>query len=257
MMHLAPHNRHFLFRTSFSKNTESKSLKQALRVKKMIAFSLALLAATGVSFAQSAVRPEGLQEERKEAKALKPTFGIKAGYNVAKLTGRTPDYRPASQNGFMVAASFAPASKAGIGYRSELVFSRQGFGFDQDGKQTTVVSDYLYLPQFTTIGITKFLQLQVGAQFGYLLKSSTKESLTASKDLTSWANRIDYGAAFGAELYPLKNLIIGGRYNMSFGSAYKKISTSDASPIPNPLPFNPSDVKSRNAVLNFFVGVRL
>ena len=228
----------------------------ALSAKRSL-FSLAFLLLTSVTYAQSGVPSEDLlQAQLKEAKEMTPKFGIKAGYNVAKLTGSTPNYSPDAKNGFMVAAFFAPASRSGIGYRSELVFSRQGFGFDESGKQTSVVSDYVYMPQFTTIGITKFVQLQVGGQVGYLLKSSKQTAASDDQDITSWANRIDYGAAFGAEVYPIKNLIIGGRYNMSFGNAYKGLMMTSTSPIPNPLPFNPDDVKSKNAVINFYVGFR-
>jgi len=231
-------------------------LQPAMIATKRNIFSLSFLLFTLVTSAQTGMPSEELQEQLKEAKAMTPRFGIKAGYNVAKLTGNTPDYSPDTKNGFMVAAFFAPASRSGIGYRSELVFSRQGFGFDENGKQTSVVSDYIYLPQFTTIGITKFVQLQVGGQIGYLLKSSKQASTTDNQDITSWANRLDYGAAFGAEIYPVKSLIIGGRYNMSFGNAYKQLTTTSTSPIPNPLPFSPDDVKSRNAVINFYVGFR-
>ncbi|RYZ30533.1 MAG: PorT family protein [Chitinophagaceae bacterium] len=230
-------------------------LQLTMIAKKSNIFSFVFLLITLVTSAQSGTPSEDLQEQLKEAKAMTPSFGIKAGYNVAKLTGSTPNYSPDTKNGFMVAAFFAPASRSGIGYRSELVFSRQGFGFDESGKKTSVVSDYLYLPQFTTIGITKFVQLQVGGQIGYLLKSSKQATASSDVDITSWANRLDYGAAFGAEIYPIKSLIIGGRYNMSFGSAYK-VNAVSTSPIPNPLPFNPDDVKSKNAVINFYVGFR-
>lgn len=191
----------------------------------------------------------------KEAKTAKRSFGIKAGYNVAKVTGSTPDYKPDAKNGFMVSAFFAPRAKTGIGYRSEIVFSRQGFGFEEGGKTSSVTSDYVYMPQFTTIGITKYVQLQAGGQIGYLIKSSKESASDKKLDITSLANRIDYGAAFGVEIYPVKNLIIGGRYNFSMGDTYKQPS---ATPSPlemmNPLPFNPSEVKSKNAVINFYVG---
>ena len=221
----------------------------------LILFTAIALLMTFFSNAQTTASTEDFKKELKNLSDMKSMFGIKAGYNVARLTGSTPEYRPDSKNGFMVAVCYSPTPRKGFGYRSEIVFSRQGFGFDETGKQTSVVSDYLYMPQFTTFNITKFAQLQVGGQIGYLLKSSKEQSEAPSEDITSWANRLDYGAAFGVEIYPVKNLIIGGRYNMSMGKAYKQLSTTP-SPIPNPLPFNPSDVKSKNAVINFFVGIR-
>lgn len=155
----------------------------------------------------------------------------------------------------MVAAFYAPAPRGGLGYRSEIVFSRQGFGFDENGKQSSITSDYVYLPNFTTAGITQYLQRQAGGQVGYLLKSSEQSSADAkSQDISSFAARLIYGAAFGEEIYPVKGLFIGGRYNLSFGGAYKQQTSSATMPVPDPLPFNPSDVKGKNAVINFFIG---
>lgn len=217
----------------------------------------AFLSLASIAKAQNTMPDNQNTDWKKEAKAAddyKSKFGIKAGYNIAKVTGSTVNYKPDAKNGFMIAAFYAPASRSGLGYRSEVVFSRQGFGFDENGKKSSITSDYVYLPNFTTIGITKFVQLQVGGQVGYLLKSSKETTETKSQDISSFANRLDYGAAFGAEVYPVKGLIIGGRYNMSFGDAYKQQSTSSQMPIPNPLPFSPSDVKGKNAVINFYVG---
>jgi hypothetical protein len=50
--------------------------------------------------------------------------------------------------------------------------------------------------------------------------------------------------------------LIGGRYNVSLGNIYKTSASSTTSPIPNPLPFNPEEVKGKNAVVQFFVGYR-
>ena len=121
-----------------------------------------------------------------------------------------------------------------MGYRTELVFPRQGFEFTGDGKTAAVTNDYIYMPHFTTFGIGKFFQVQIGGQLGYLLKSS-KESSSDSKsqDITSFANRLDYGVAGGVEIYPVKHLILGGRYNVSFCSAYKQMTVS--SPMPSPI----------------------
>lgn len=226
-------------------------------MRQSILFSILFVATTLTTKAQ---RPQSNQNaaSEKEAKTsddYKPKFGIKAGYNVAKLTGSAINYKPDAKKGFMVAAFFSPASHGGLGYRSEVVFSRQGFGFDENGRKSSITSDYVYLPNFTTIGITKYVQLQMGGQIGYLLKSSKASTADAkSQDVSSFANRLDYGAAFGAEIYPVKGLILGGRYNMSFGNAYKQQSVSTTMPVLNPLPFNPSDVKGKNAVLNFYIG---
>ena len=227
--------------------------------KELLASVVAVMVAISATAQTTPDLPNAdLQKQMKEMEDMKPKFGIKAGYNMAKLTGSDVNFSPDMKNGFMVAASFSPGARSGLGYRTELVFSRQGFGFDENGGQTTVTSDYLYLPQFTTFGIGKLVQLHLGAQLGYLLKSS-KESSTggSSEDITSFANRFDYGAAGGVEVFPIKRLILGGRYNISFGNAYERMTNgSTGTPSPFPLPFNPDEVKGKNAVINFYVGFR-
>jgi hypothetical protein len=193
---------------------------------------------------------------QKDLKEMKPKIGLKAGYNFSKVVGNTPNFSPKSNNGFMVAAFFAPASK-GMGYRTELVFSRQGFSFDQSGKVQNVSQDYIYMPHLTTFTIAKKVQLQAGGQVGYLLnakKSSSNEG--SSEAVTEYMNRFDYGFAGGIEVYPFKGLLVGGRYNVSLGNIYNTSSYSTTNPMPYPLPFNPEEVKGKNAVVQFFVGYR-
>jgi hypothetical protein len=221
----------------------------------------ALMAATFAAGAQTTM-PQGfdatMQKQLKELEDRKPKFGIKAGYNIAKINGKAANFSPDAKNGFTAAAFYSAGPRSGLGYRTELVFSRQGFEFTDDGKTATVTNDYVYMPHFTTFGIGKFFQVQVGGQLGYLLKSSkAASSETKSQDITSFANRLDYGAAAGVEIYPVKHLILGGRYNISFGNAYKRMTESSTTmPSPFPLPFNPDEVKGKNAVINFFVGFR-
>ena len=187
----------------------------------------------------------------------RPKFGLKAGYNIAKVKGSTPSFSPDNQNGFMVGAFFSPATK-GLGYRTELVFSRQGFSFDEDGQVQDVTQDYIYLPNFTTFTIAGKVQLQAGAQIGYLLNAEKKSSSGSESDVMEYMNRFDYGFAGGVEVYPFKGLLVGARYNVSLGSVYKQYESSATNPMPigYPFPFTPNDIKGKNAVVQFFAGYR-
>jgi hypothetical protein len=224
-------------------------------MKKIIILTLIASIALLQLKAQTSTDPTSASFQ-KEMKSMKPKLGIKAGYNFAKVVGSTPEFSPKSNNGFMVAGFFAPQSK-GVGYRTELIFSRQGFSFDESGKMQDVTQDYIYMPHLTTFTIAKKVQLQAGGQIGYLLnakKSSSGES--QEEKVTEYMNRFDYGFAGGIEIYPFKGLLIGGRYNVSLGNLYKTPAASSTSPIPSPLPFNPEEVKGKNAVVQFFIGYR-
>ena len=139
-----------------------------------------------------------------------------------------------------------------MGYRTEVVFSRQGYSFDNGGTNTDVLHDYIYLPQLTTYTIGNRIQFQLGAQIGYLLNA---KKISGEKDtsITSIMNRFDYGFAGGIEVYPMKKLILGGRYNLGLGKLYKQ---AYAEPNPYPLPFNPETTDFKNGVIQFFVGLR-
>ena len=144
-----------------------------------------------------------------------------------------------------------PPSK-GFGFRTEVIFSRQGYSFDDGGKNTDVKNDYIYLPQLTTYTIAKKVQLQAGAQIVYLLKARTS---TGSQDttITGLMNRFDYGFVGGVEVYPLAGLLVGGRYNLGLGKLYKQ---QYSSPTPYPLPFNPETTDFKNGLVQIFVGYR-
>ncbi len=195
---------------------------------------------------------QSIAQKTQPAEQFKQKMGIKAGYNWSYVTGTESNFDPKSNNGFMVAGFFAPAAK-GMGYRTEIVFSRQGYSFDEGGKETEIQHDYIYLPQLTTYTIGKHLQLQAGGQIGYLLKAQKK---TESKDstITNLMNRFDYGFAAGIEIYPFNGFIVGGRYNLGLGKLYKRYEQQSGNPYP--LPFNPETTNLKNGLFQFFVGYR-
>ena len=188
---------------------------------------------------------------KKQMDEYKPKLGLKVGYNWSYLTGKSEGLKKNNNTGFMIGAFYAPASK-GMGYRSEIIFSRQGYSFDNGGKNTDVQNDYIYLPQLTTFTIAKVLQLQAGAQIGYLLKS---RATTNSKDssITGLMNRFDYGFVGGVEIFPFKGLLVGGRYNLGLGKLYKKMTSE---PSAFPLPFDPETTDFKNGLVQLYVGYR-
>lgn len=213
---------------------------------------LLLLLATALCMQAGAQQMDDYSSYKKEKTQRSSQFGIRAGYNIPRLAGeKNTNFKPDSKNGYTVSVSYSPAAKSGMGFRSELVYSMQNFSFSADGKKTDIKQQYVYLPQFTTFGIGKFVQLQLGGQIGFLVNAKTSSAGKDGESIMSAMNKLDYGAAGGLEIYPFKGIIIGGRYNMNFGKTYKP-STSAI----NPLPFNPSEVKGSNAVINFYLGYK-
>jgi len=187
------------------------------------------------------------------SKVSKSKIGIKAGYNFSNVVGNQSSFDPKHNNGYMVAAFFGSSNKNGLGYRSEFVYSKQGYSFDDGGKNTDVMNDYLYMPHLMTYTIAKVVQIQAGAQIGVLLNAQ-KTSGGKDSSITSLMNRFDYGFAAGVEVYPFKGLIIGTRYNLGLGKMYKEYDQTQTTPYP--LPFDPSTTNLKNGILQLFIGYR-
>jgi Opacity protein and related surface antigens len=187
------------------------------------------------------------------SKESKSKIGVKAGYNFSNVVGSQSSFDPKHNSGYMVAVAFAAGTKNGLGYRSELVYSKQGYSFDDGGKNTDVMNDYLYMPHLMTYTIAKVVQIQAGAQVGVLLNAK-KSSGGKDSAITDLMNRFDYGFAGGVEVYPFKGLIIGARYNLGLGKMYKQYEQTSTTPYP--LPFDPSTTNLKNGILQLFLGYR-
>jgi hypothetical protein len=222
--------------------------QKKLNMKKISMTTVVLVLFASAMFAQDT----SWQKKMKSSYAAK--FGLKAGYNISYVNGTSSGFDPGNNNGFMIAGFYGSAGKSVIGYRSEIVFSRQGYTYADAGTNTDMMNDYIYLPQLTTVNITKYLQLQAGMQIGYLLNSKkTSDGKGADSSLLGFMNRVDYGFSAGIEIYPFKGLIIGGRYNLGLGKMYK---TDQVPSTPLPLPFDPATTDLKNASIQIFVGYR-
>ncbi|MEO8712798.1 MAG: outer membrane beta-barrel protein [Parafilimonas sp.] len=181
-------------------------------------------------------------------------IGIKTGVNFANVTNAS-SVSNSSRSGFLAGIFLAPKSKGILGFRTELIYSRQGYNYASNTNTGNVNLDYILLPQLTTINITKYFQLQLGAQMAFLINAKADSSSSGNNNsygkLLSYYNRFDYGFAGGIEIHPYKGLLIGARYNISLGNLYSNIDSSSGT--------NPSfipKVNTKNNVVNIFIGWR-
>jgi hypothetical protein len=188
---------------------------------------------------------------------LHAQIGVKAGLNYANVTNAS-SINSSHSSGFMVAIFLAPPSKGIISYNTEIGFSQQGYNYKTNSNTGNVTLNYIMMPHLIGINITRFFQLQLGAQTAYLINAkadSSKSQSSASNPyskMTDFYNRFDYGAAAGFEIHPVLGLIIGARYNLSFGDLYKNISN----PTPGETPSFIPKVDAKNNVVQFFAGWR-
>jgi hypothetical protein len=177
--------------------------------------------------------------------------GIKAGLNFANVT-KTSSINNSSRSGFHAAVFLAPSSKGIIASRTELVFSRQGYNYKTSTNTGVVNLDYILIPQLMGINITKYVQVQVGAQMAFLINAkadSSSGSSSSGNGIMGLYNRFDYGFAGGVEIHPVKNLLIGARLNISLGNLYKEPKAGQQ---PSFIP----SVDVKNNVLQLFAGWR-
>ena len=219
--------------------------------KKLLLFPYVLV----YCFAAFAQSPSPQYPNMPSPKSYRTKLGLKAGFNWSYVTADQSGVNLNSKSGYMLGAFLAPPSKGGLGFRTEIVYSRQGYNYDNGGRNTDVINQYIYLPQLTTFNIGKFFQLQLGAQIGYLINA---KKTTSDKDssITDLMNRFDYGFAGGVELNPIAGLIIGARYNLGLGKLYKHYEQSATNPNPFPLPFDPQTVNLKNGVIQLFAGYK-
>ena len=183
-------------------------------------------------------------------------FGIKAGVNFANVTNAS-DINSGSESGFMAGIFLAPPSKGVMGFRTELIFSRQGYSYKTNTNTGVVNLDYILLPQLMQINITKFFSIQLGAQMAFLINAkadSTTSSGSSSPygEIMDFYNKFDYGFAGGIEIHPFKGLLVGARYNISLGNLYKDPSSYEMNGGQPPSFIPAVDVK--NNVLQIFAG---
>ncbi len=186
---------------------------------------------------------------------LQAQFGIKAGLNFANVS-KAASINNSSRSGFQAGLFLAPPSKKILSSRTELLFSRQGYNYKTASNTGNVDLDYIMLPQFMAINITKYFQLQIGGQMAFLLNAKADSSNAGSggngsgKSIMDLYNRFDYGYGGGIEVHPVSGLLIGARVNISLGNLYKDIASGASGSNPSFVP----KVDIKNNVFQVYSG---
>lgn len=185
--------------------------------------------------------------------SLMAQIGIKGGLNFANVT-KASSINNSSKTGFHAGILLAPPSQKIFGFRTELTYSKQGYDYKSGTNTGTVDLDYIMSSNLTCINITKYFQIQLGAQTAFLLNAKVDSTKTASTGnaqadkIMNLYNRFDYGFAGGIEIHPVGGLLLGARANISLGSLYKDAQSGQ---MPS---FSGIDIK--NNVFQIFAGWR-
>ena len=160
------------------------------------------------------------KESNPLSQSSKKGIGLKAGLNFLSLNNGSIEGNIKNNAGFMLGGYYSVPAKH-FGYRSEIVFSRQGYDYRTAQQTGSVKFDYIILPQLMTLNITRFFQLHAGGQMAFLLNAKVDSSANPSSvpnlaKTRDYFSKINYGFAGGVELRPFAGLLIGSRYNLFF-----------------------------------------
>ena len=183
-------------------------------------------------------------------------IGIKAGLNFANVS-KASSISNSSRSGFNIGLLLAPSSKKIISSRTELVFSRQGYNYKTSSNTGNVNLDYIMMPQYMCINITKYFQIQFGGQMAFLINAKADSSTNNGGSSSSYSgilalyNKFDYGYGGGIEIHPVSGLLIGARVNISLGNLYNIDPNSSSSGTP---PSFVPKVDVKNNLFQIFAG---
>jgi Outer membrane protein beta-barrel domain len=180
-------------------------------------------------------------------------IGIKAGMNFSNVTNAS-SLGATGQTGYH-AGILMDMGGGLMGFRLEVLYSQQGYGIATDSSSGTFTNGYISMSELATFNITRFVQLQIGGQTGYMVtaKSTTNGQSTGNAtadQILSYYNRFDYGFGGGIEVHPIAGLLVGIRYNLSLSNLYNSsfYNTQVGSYSPN--------INFKNNVVQISVGYR-
>lgn len=164
-----------------------------------------------------------------------PVFGIRAGLNVASLTGEDDMDDYGSKLGFHVGAMMQYPMSGNFILQPELLYTMKGGTFELEflGKnEITGTVNYIEMPLLVKYNVempTIKIQPYIGASIGYLLiaeienkKTVLGVTTTTTDDVIDDMETLEAGLNLGADVIVMQNFMLGLRYNMGLTEIVKK-----------------------------------
>lgn len=137
-------------------------------------------------------------------------LGIKAGLNMAKLSGEAPDLSDLKMKNGLHLGIFADLKLSDkFAISPEVLYSKQGAKTDD----SELKLDYLNVPLFAKVYFAKFFNIHAGPQFGKLMSA-----VSMDEDVKSNFKDYDFSVAAGLGVDVPLGLKGGVRYNIGLGS---------------------------------------
>jgi predicted porin len=155
------------------------------------------------------------------------SFGVKGGLNLANATNLEGETD--MKTSFYVGGLMEYRISDFFGISPELLYSRQGVQYKEEGVTVRVRLNYINLPVLAKIYVAEELSLDLGPQFGFSIDSdiwAKSGSQTATLDLPNSdygipsPNAFDVSFAMGLT-YNFSKCFVQGRYNLGLTNIFE------------------------------------
>lgn len=150
------------------------------------------------------------------ANAQYAKFGAKGGLNLANVSGDDAEDTN-MRTTFHVGGVFEFMLSDKFSFQPELLYSAQGYTFEEEELEGTTKIDYLNLPLIGKFYVADGFSIQVGPQIGFLLSAKSEGEILGvefDEDIKDELKEIDFGAALGIGYKLPSGLFFDARYNL-------------------------------------------
>ncbi len=149
------------------------------------------------------------------SQAQAPRFGVKAGLNLANLTGDGADLLDLKMKpGFYVGVQGTFDITESIGIQPEVVFSAQGAKDEDDVKYNL---NYLNIPVLAKYRTPSGFFAETGPQIGFLMSAKAKDD-NDSEDIKDDFKGTDFSWVFGLGYQTQSGFGVNGRFNLGLSN---------------------------------------
>lgn len=147
-----------------------------------------------------------------------PKYGLKAGLNLATITGSGGDLKPGFNGGVLAHIHITPA----FSLQPEVMYSNQGTKYSSTDK---LLLNYINVPLLLQYNFDNGFRLQGGPQVGFLLEAKSKSG-SVEIDRKSSYNTVDFSIPVGFSYLGYSGFGADARYNIGVTNVVKNSTTT-------------------------------
>jgi Outer membrane protein beta-barrel domain len=150
-------------------------------------------------------------------------FGPKGGLNSYALSSNVDDKSFVSGPHFGIFSQINITEQFSI--QPELVYSKQGNGYETNGVKESTSLDYLNVPIMLQFNTKSGFSFEVGPELGFLMSAKYKEDGTVKRDVKQSFKGTNFSVGLGLVYRMKMGLGFGFRYNMGLSNVSSVANT--------------------------------